>query len=156
MPTESLILRRVLPVPVTFADLRAAYDIAMRMGRDNIDAEYRATRKAMARGEVPPEPSMLEDFWHAAIKDATGAIDEVYAVIDGREVRVAIASSSGGVEMVGGPRHIAKDIADLLIKADEQGYWERPHEVVHVLEERAISRRAVDLACGVSPDRVGA
>lgn len=94
--------------------------------------------------------------WHAAIKEATGAIDEVYAVIDGREVRVAIASNGGGVEMVGGPRHIAKDIADLLIKADEQGYWERPHEVIHVLEERAISRRTVNLACGVMPDKVGA
>jgi len=58
---------------VTFSDLRAAYDVAMKMGRDNIDQEYRATRKAMARGEVPPEPSMLKDFWPAAIKQVVQA-----------------------------------------------------------------------------------
>jgi hypothetical protein len=134
MPVESLVLRRCYPVPVTDADNARAREIMYAAGDHPLDAAA----------------------WHAAIKEATGAIDEVYAVIDGHEVRVAIASNGGGVEMVGGPRHIAKDIADLLIKADEQGYWERPHEVIHVLEERAISRRTVDIACGVTPDRTGA
>ncbi len=128
MSVESLVLRRCYPVPVTDADNARAREIMYAAGDHPLDAAA----------------------WHAAIKDATGAIDEVYAVIDGHEVRVAIASNGGGVEMVGGPRHIAKDIADLLIKADEQGYWERPHEVVHALEERAISRRTVNLACGVA------
>jgi len=128
MPVESLVLRRCYPVPVTDADNARAREIMYAAGDHPLDAAA----------------------WHAAIKEATGAIDEVYAVIDWHEVRVAIASSGGGVEMVGGPRHIAKDIADLLIKADEQGYWERPHEVIHVLEERAISRRTVNLACGAT------
>ncbi len=128
MPVESLVLRRCYPVPVTDADNARAREIMYAAGDHPLDAAA----------------------WHAAIKEATGAIDEVYAVIDGHEVRVAIASNGGGVEMVGGPRHIAKDIADLLIKADEQGYWERPHEVIHVLEERAISRRTVNLACGAT------
>jgi len=128
MPVESLVLRRCYPVPVTDADNARAREIMYAAGDHQLDAAA----------------------WHAAIKEATGAIDEVYAVIDGHEVRVAIASNGGGVEMVGGPRHIAKDIADLLIKADEQGYWERPHEVIHVLEERAISRRTVNLACGAT------
>lgn len=130
MPVESLILRRCYPVPVTFTDLRRAHAEMYDPDREYVD------NRSLA--------------WHAAIKEAAGAIDEVYAAIDGHEVRVAIASNGGGVEMVGGPRHIAKDIADLLIKADEQGYWERPHEVIHVLEERAISRRTVNLACGVT------
>lgn len=128
MPVESLVLRRCYPVPVTDADNARAREIMYAAGDHPLDAAA----------------------WHAAIKEATGAIDDVYAVIDGHEVRVAIASNGGGVEMVGGPRHIAKDIADLLIKADEQGYWERPHEVIHVLEERAISRRTVNLACGAT------
>lgn len=128
MPVESLVLRRCYPVSVTDADNARAREIMYAAGDHPLDAAA----------------------WHAAIKEATGAIDEVYAVIDGHEVRVAIASNGGGVEMVGGPRHIAKDIADLLIKADEQGYWERPHEVIHVLEERAISRRTVNLACGAT------
>ena len=135
MPVESLILRRCYPVPVTFADLRAAHAEMYRSDREYVDSVGLA--------------------WHSAIKEATGAVDEVYAVIDGHEVRVATADQHS-INLLGGPRHIAKDIADLLIKADEAGYWERPHEVVHVLEERAISRRAVNLACGVAPDKAGA
>lgn len=136
MPVESLILRRCHPVPVTFSDLREAYDIAMQMGRDNIDKEYRATRAAMARGEAPPEPSMLEDFWPAAIKEATGAIDEVYAVIDGREVRVAVITDADRNGTAGWSGY---DLRSLLEKADEAGYWQRPHEVRHVLEEPQMS-----------------
>ena len=136
MPVESLILRRCYPVPVTFTDLRRAYESVLP-----------GVRPWYAKHAYDIN---IVTAWHAVIKEATGAIDEVYAVIDGHEVRVAIASNGGGVEMVGGPRHIAKDIADLLIKADEQGYWERPHEVIHVLEERAISRRTVNLACGAT------
>lgn len=147
MPVESLILRRCYPVPVTFADLRRAQELDKHFGMGYLDSW-----SALKHSKADKRKGKILARWHAAIKEATGAIDEVYAVIDGHEVRVAIASNGGGVEMVGGPRHIAKDIADLLIKADEQGYWERPHEVVHALEERAISRRTVNLACGVTPD----
>lgn len=145
MPVESLILRRCYPVPVTFADLmRAACEATT-------EPPFSPSPWTHVRnGDFSELRASIMMWWHAAIKEATGAIDEVYAVIDGHEIRVAIASSGGGAEMVGGPRHIAKDIADLLIKADEQGYWERPHEVIHVLEERAISRRTVNLACGVT------
>ena len=152
MHPEALILRRCYPVPVTFADLRAAYDVAMKMGRDNIDKEYRATRKAMARGEVPPEPSMLSDFWPAALKQVTSALDEVYAVVDGREVRVAVVmdAPSGGVGgrdeyAAGGPewQTSQRDVRNLLEVADEQGYWERPHEVRFVLSPRPVSHGEV-------------
>lgn len=148
MPTESLILRRSYPVPMTLSDLKRAHTIAMKMGWNNIDKEYRATRHAMAREETPPTPSMLEDFWHAAIKEATGALDEVYAVIDGREVRVSVVSSTSMFEQ-NGPRHLNNAIAELLIKADEDGYWQRPHEIVHVLSERPVSFAAVERAVNV-------
>jgi hypothetical protein len=144
MPVESLILRRCYPVPVTMTDLKRAHEILMakRSGLCSHVAFIFSQMRTI--GGVD---------WVAAIKDATGAIDEVYAVIDGREVRVAIVQSQGtACELVGEVR--MQDLHTLLIKADEQGYWERPHEVVHVLEERAISRRAVNLTCGVSPDKV--
>ena len=34
-------------------------------------------------------------------------------------------------------------LADLLIKADEAGYWQRPHEVRHVLEESQMSHKTM-------------
>lgn len=145
MPVESLILRRCDPVPVTFADLmRAACEATLEPPFSPSPWTH------IRNGNFPELRASIMVWWHAAIKEATGAIDEVYAVIDGHEVRVAIIHGPNGGEILSGPRHIAKDIADLLIKADEQGYWERPHEVVHVLEERAISRRTVNLACGVT------
>lgn len=144
MPVESLILRRVFPVPVTFADLRRAQESDKHFGMGYLDSW-----SVLKHSKATKRQGKVLTRWHAAIKEATGALDEVYAVIDGREVRVATADQHS-INLLGGPRHIAKDIADLLIKADEQGYWERPHEVVHVLEERAISRRTVNLACGVT------
>lgn len=50
-----------------FADLRAAHAIAMRLGQESITGEYRATMRALARGETLPEPSCREDFWPAAL-----------------------------------------------------------------------------------------
>ena len=123
MPTEQLILRRVFPVPVTFADLRRAY----------ADADAAWSRAAV----------VFKTEWHAAIKEATGAIDEVYAVIDGHEVRVAIVEGPGGTRNSVGPAVRSRDILDLLIKADEAGYWQRPHEVRHVLEESQMSHKTM-------------
>ena len=120
MPTEALILRRDFPLPVTFADLRRAAIITMS--------------KQWEPGD-----------WHAAIKEATGAVDAVYAVIDGREVLVARVhdkSWASGREFV---RHgvRAEDFNDLLIKADEANYWQHPHEVRHTLEEPMMSLKTM-------------
>jgi hypothetical protein len=127
MPTESLILRRSHPVPVTFADLRRAYINLWWPHQYNHDP--------------------LE--WHAAIKEATGAIDEVYAVIDGREVRVATVEGMNGDAVSVGPGARAGDLTALLIAADEQGYWQNPREIVHVLTERPVSFAAVERAVNV-------
>jgi len=139
MPTESLILRRVYPVPVTFADLRRAAMLPFPFTLQYTTARAKKVRR---------------NKWHAALKESTGALDEVYAVIDGHEVRVAIIEDQGGNRRSVGPSVRANEIEALLIKADEAGYWERPHEVVHVVEERPVSRAVVARACGVTPDKV--
>ena len=119
--SEALILRRCFPVPVTLDELKQAYD----------SPEYCKT--------------MTEDVWHATFKQITSAIDEVYAVIDGREVRVAI---------VRGPTTWTRDVNDhdcqhddrvydLLDAADREGYWARPHEVRITLQERPVSHDEV-------------
>ncbi len=81
--------------------------------------------------------------WHAAIKEATGALDEVYAVIDGREVRVAIVRSptDACVEALNQRERAA--VESLLIAADEAGYWQRPREVRVDLEESQMSHRTM-------------
>lgn len=68
-----------------------------------------------------------------------GAIDEVYAVVDGREVRVAVVRENGveadcSVTAFGW----GYDFRALLEVADEQGYWGRPHEVRLDLVKREI------------------
>ena len=121
MPLEALILRRTFPVPVTDADNRRADEIMAAAGEHPMDAAA----------------------WHAAIKEATGALDEVYAVIDGREVRVAIVHGMGEPREGIGPGARSRDILDLLIKADEAGYWQRPHEVRVDLEEPQMSHKTM-------------
>jgi len=124
MPTEQLILRRVFPVPVTDADNRRADEIMAAAGEHPMDATA----------------------WHAAIKEATGALDEVYAVIDGREVRVAtiIEGKRGLIKQMwhDSPR-MNERINDLLDEADRAGYWQRPHEVVHTIEESQMSHKTM-------------
>ena len=46
----------------------------MNAGWESIDAEYRATRRAMRRGEAPSEPSMLRDFWPDALARALAEV----------------------------------------------------------------------------------
>lgn len=135
MPTEQLILRRVFPVPVTDADNRRADEIMAAAGEHPMDAAA----------------------WHAAIKESTGAIDEVYAVIDGREVRVAVMrndlGNSASWEYVSDAPSIgarARHLDDLCEKADEDGYWQRPHEVRHVLEEPMMSHKTMARIAGNS------
>lgn len=127
---EALILRRNYPAPVTFADLRRAYTI-------------RATKRGSVCSHVdflPHVQRIVGGFdWHAAIKIATSATDDVYAVRDGREVHVARVSHD---EVFMGS-HLADRIGDLLITADEAGYWERPHEVRIDLQERIPSIAAI-------------
>lgn len=130
MPTEQLILRRVFPVPVTDADNARANEIMAAAGEHPMDATA----------------------WHAAIKEATGALDEVYAVIDGREVRVALAKGNCDFEITGLSclDYDRERINDLLIKADEAGYWQRPHEVRHMLEESQMSHKTMARIAGNS------
>ena len=129
---EALILRRNYPVPVTFADLRrAAADPAI----------FWAGPWAMLSKTEHPHVARVRSWWHAALKSATGATDDVYAVVDGREVHVA-RTSYDEVFLTSTP--FGEKVAALMEKADEQGYWERPHEVRLDLQERAPSLKAID------------
>lgn len=118
---EALILRRNYPVPVTFADLRRAY-------AKSYDVRWRF------------KAAFLRE-WHVMLKEDTGATDDVYTVVDGREVHVA-RTSYDEVFLTSTP--FGEKVAALMEKADEQGYWERPHEVRLVLQERAPSLKAID------------
>ena len=131
---ETLILRRRYPVPVTFADLRAVY-LAYRLSHF-----------------VTHDMAVKRRDYAAVLKEETSAIDEVYAVVDGREVRVAVVMDAplGGVGgrdeyATGGPewRTSKRDVRNLLEVADEQGYWARPHEVRLDLSPRPVSHGEV-------------
>lgn len=110
---EALILRRYYSVQVTFVDLRAAFLDALRRS--------------------PAKTKTVRFHWHwtAALKEATGAIDEVYAVVDGREVRVGVMAPEGWQYAYDPPAVGARAeyMDDLFDKADREGYWTRPHEV---------------------------
>ena len=78
-------------------------------------------------------------WWHAALKHVTSAIDEVYAVVDGREVRVAMVHAHGMIARFIEGGIPESSIRNLLEAADEQGYWERTHEVRLDLSPRPVS-----------------
>ena len=147
MHPEALILRRCYPVPVSFADLRAAADIV------GISPWPSTRRMEHIDGNVyRPQAKAGRARWSAALKQVTGALDEVYVVVDGREVRVAVVMDAplGGVGgrdeyAAGGPewQTSQRDVRNLLEVADEQGYWERPHEVRFVLSPRPVSHGEV-------------
>ena len=147
MHPEVLILRRCYPVPVTFADLRQAaraisvlpWPSTLRMSRIEGNVYQSRVKEDRVR-------------WSSALKQVTGALDEVYAVVDGREVRVAVVMDAplGGVGgrdeyAAGGPewRTSKRDVRNLLEVADEQGYWARPHEVRLDLAPRPVSHGEV-------------
>ena len=146
MPTECLILRRVFPVPVTFADLRRAQESDKHFGMGYLDSwsvlkHSKATRR---QGKVLAR-------WHAAIKEATGALDEVYAVIDGREVRVAMVDrNASGYTLDSLTHQKSRALHDLMEVADEDGYWQRPHEVRVDLEEPQMSHKTMARIAGNS------
>ncbi len=130
MPTEALILRRTFPVPVTFADLRRAFAGVYFSGIE----EETLTR------------------WHAAIKESTGALDEVYAVIDGHEVRVAVIAGSGELARATVVATGARDeqINDLLIGADEANFWSNPRELLVYIHEPKMSHKTMARIAGNS------
>ena len=139
MPTEQLILRRVFPVPVTFADLRRAQESDKHFGVGYLDSwsVLKHSKATKRQGKVLAR-------WHAAIKEATGALDEVYAVIDGHEFRVAtVDKDSSGYTLDSLSHQKSRALHDLMEKADEAGYWQRPHEVRHVLEESQMSHKTM-------------
>ena len=135
MPTEALILRRTFPVPVTFADLRRAH-------WEMFHKEHHGARDAAEYKRIA---------WHAVIKEATGALDEVYAVIDGREVRVAMVDrNASGYTLDSLTHQKSRALHDLMEVADEAGYWQRPHEVRVDLEEPQMSHKTMARIAGNS------
>ena len=145
MPTEQLILRRVFPVPVTFAVLRRAQESDKHFGVGYLDSwsVLKHSKATKRQGKVLAR-------WHAAIKEATGALDEVYAVIDGHEVRVATVDKTGNNIMFRAGTNIDRALGGLLIAADEAGYWQRPHEVRVDLEEPQMSHKTMARIAGNS------
>lgn len=144
MPTEQLILRRVFPVPVTFADLRRAHASLWYANGASMDIPLAMQVNGIRLHCVKDcADSGVALGWHAAIKEATGALDEVYAVIDGHEVRVATVDKTGNNIMFRAGTNIDRALGDLLIKADEAGYWQRPHEVRHDIEEPQMSHKTM-------------
>lgn len=122
-PQTTILLRRSYPVPVMFADLRAA---ATAVGH---------VWWSLTKHDPSPTLRLAGDIfrrkrWSDALKQVTNAIDEVYAVVDGREVRVAVANGGHAFEVVGEADKLTRVLVDsLLTEADEQGYWERPREI---------------------------
>ena len=129
MHPEALILRRCYPVPVTFADLRAARKVL---------AAKRLSACSHITFLTPREVGGYD--WHAALKQVTGALDEVYAVVDGREVRVAMVTDA---DRNGSSGWSGYNLRDLFEVADEQGYWACPHEVRLDLSPRPVSHGEV-------------
>ena len=145
MPTEALILRRTFPVPVTFADLR-------RAALDMSSPPWWAASWMQTKRQVGDDGrAMIMQWWHAAIKEATGALDEVYAVIDGREVRVAtVDRNASGYTLDSLTHQKSRALHDLMEVADEAGYWQRPHEVRVDLEEPQMSHKTMARIAGNS------
>lgn len=144
MPTiETLILRRSYPVPVTFADLRAAGHGFWRKPSTKV-------AERIVGNVYQPAAKVGRRVFQSLLKEATGATDDIYAVIDGHEVRVATITGSGESATANLFGCIsAGQAANLLIAADEAGYWERPHDVRVVLQERPVSVAAVERAVNV-------
>ena len=141
MPLEALILRRTFPVPVTFADLRlAAEDMGLY--------PFPSVRWMENNGHAA---DANRTAWATAIKEATGALDEVYAVIDGREVRVAtVDRDASGYTLDSLTHQKSRALHDLMEVADEAGYWQRPHEVRVDLEEPQMSHKTMARIAGNS------
>ena len=142
MHPEALILRRCYPVPVTFADLRATADMQLTPMLRPLSQWWSLLRTW--RRKYPESFKTLLEQWTAGLKTHTGALDEVYAVVDGREVRITVVQADEALayQTHRGPM-LGAEISDLLIRADEQGYWERPREVRLDLSPRPVSHGEV-------------
>jgi hypothetical protein len=168
MHPEALILRRCYPVPVTFADRRQAY-LAMpenliaisvhhveHLAKHGTWPKCRPSAKQVVemRGSMDKVAADTRRMYVAALKQVTGALDEVYAVVDGREVRVAVVPAHGMIVRFIEGGIMESIIRNLLEVADEQGYWERPHEVRLDLSPRPVSHGEVALAVLVGQEYV--
>lgn len=145
MPLEALILRRAFPVPVTFADLRRAQESDKHFGMGYLDSW-----SVLKHSKADKRKAKVLARWHSAIKEATGALDEVYAVIDGREVRVATIDKARATIDMRPESDIGRAFNSLLIAADEAGYWQRPHEVRVDLDEPQMSHKTMARIAGNS------
>lgn len=128
---KSLILRRRYPRPVTFEDLRASHREA-------------GLRPGYLVGRTGRKFDFVQKWWAAALKEVTGAVDEVYAVVDGRELRVArvldVVGTTGRPVVIPTAYEcpVGEPIRDLMDAADRAGYWERLHEVRRDLTMRGV------------------
>lgn len=117
---EALILRRNYPAPVTFADLRRAR--AMCTFKPGLCAApaYRL-----------PSTNIR---WHVALKEATGAHDDISVVTTEGEVRIGavvdgVPCIDSGICGRWSLSIRSTDVTNLVARARDLGYWECPHEV---------------------------
>ena len=75
-------------------------------------------------------------------------------MVDGREVRVAVVPSIGKCARLVEGGITDSTLHNLLEVADEQGYWERPHEVRIDLSPRPVSHGEVARAVLVGQEYV--
>lgn len=146
---EALILRRNYPVPVTFADLRRAAMEGELVPKFRDKKTNRTGRLAHRASWFfgPKTHANIYRQWHADLKSTTGASDDVYAVVDGREVYLGRVADDGIVDLIGDARGFRVTmVLPLMDEADRRGYWERPREVRLDLQERVPSLASIDAA----------
>lgn len=161
MHPEALILRRCYPVPVTFADLRAAYQsrrCASCGGRGSVGRKTThgegVCKSCEGVGFGGACVFVSRKAWSFALKQVTSALDEVYAVVDGREVRVATMDCGNFNLLTDDGWRMRRVLESLQEVADEQGYWERSHDVRLDLSPRPVSHEEVARAVLVGQEYV--
>jgi hypothetical protein len=148
---ETLILRRNYPEPVTFADLRRAAVDHMRT--------CPWWPHSWRRIKDPDIIARVNRWWHDAIKEVTGAHDDISVVTTTGEIRIG--------SVVDGAAHVdpficarwsltirMADIDNLLAHADDDGYWACPHDIRLDLQSK-VERFAIhrDFAHGTTAAR---
>ena len=121
--TDMLTLRRAFPRPVTYADLKAAYPVLRARYGAFLSTANSHVAHILGRG-------LIREYWHAALKEVTGAIDEVCTTtIDGNEVRVAVVTDGAAIEVDFSAPNLQSVVGDLLDAAERANYWQAPHPI---------------------------
>ena len=102
---------------------------------------------------------IVRQWWHAALKEATGASDDISAVTTAGEIRIgSVVDGAPCIDSsICGRWSLAirqGDIDNLLVHADDDGYWVCPHEVRLELRSK-VDRLAIhrDFAHGTTAAR---